>query len=96
VKILTREEALTVDRSESLGQPWVWPYPICVMISDTARFAIGGTFNSSPADDAKYGRVAKGGDPLEMAIALEMVRLLYDHGYALVKLDASEQEVHAR
>lgn len=72
--LVSRSEALDVKRPKSLAEPWVWPDPVQVMVSDTYKFGLSGK--------------SYGDDPLAHAIALEMLRLLYDHGYALVRTEA--------
>ena len=72
--VVSRSAALDVHRPESLAEPWRWPDPVQVMVSDTYWFGLAGKW---------YGY-----DPLPHAIALEMLRLLYDHGYALVRTEA--------
>lgn len=72
--LISRSEALDVQRPTSLAEPFVWPEPVQVMVSDTYKFGLAGKWH--------------GNDPLAHAIALEMLRLLYDHGYALVRTEA--------
>ena len=68
---LSRDEALTVKRPEG-PEPYVWPDPVLCMVSDTYKFGLA--------------RQSYNGDPLAFAVALEMLRSLYDNGYALVKV----------
>ena len=89
MKLITREEATAIVRPP-FPAPWQWPDPVGVMVSDTARFDFNQTFWSTAEDDARYGRVAQNGDPFAFAVAVEMLRLLYDAGYALVILEATD------
>jgi len=75
MRILSREEATTVERPTGGYRPWKWPEPVNVAVS-----------NCGLVSDHVFAK-ARNGDPLDFALAVNYFETLYDQGYAIVKLD---------
>lgn len=86
MKILSKEEATHVDRPDTLTghgyEPWNWPDPAHVAVSDCHR--VLGVVGARSAED--------GDSPLSLALAVNFFETLYAHGYAIVKLEEGEME----
>jgi hypothetical protein len=73
MRILSKEEATKVTRSER--DPWVWPDAVCAAASNS--------FSVLPVVGAR----TPDGDPLALGVTVRILETLYEHGYAIVKMD---------
>lgn len=74
---ISKKEATTVIRPEH--KPYVWPELVYVMISDSAKVnGIGG--------------MARNGDPLSMAYAVNFLESLYQAGYVVARPKQGQRE----
>jgi hypothetical protein len=71
LRVLSEEEATTVERPEH--EAWKWPEPVFVMISDSYKV------------NQKLSQRAVNGDPLEYAFALNFLESLYANGWVVAK-----------